>query len=67
MQIESVLEMLTLFTLTVLLGRWLAERLHVSAPLLLIGVGVLGSELPFVHPPALEPEFVLVGLLPPLL
>lgn len=67
MQIESVLEMLTLFTLTVLLGCWLAERLHVSAPLLLIGVGVLGSELPFVHPPALEPEFVLVGLLPPLL
>ena len=38
MQIESVLEMLTLFTLTVLLGCWLAERLHVSAPLLLIGV-----------------------------
>lgn len=67
MQIESILEMLTLFTLTVLLGCWLAERLHVSAPLLLIGVGVLGSELPFVHPPALEPEFVLVGLLPPLL
>lgn len=42
---------------------WLAERLRWSGPLLLM----LGSVLPFVHVPEMEPEFVLVVLLPPLL
>lgn len=57
----------TLFVLVVLGTTWLAERLRWSAPLLLMLVGVLGSVLPFVRVPELEPEFVLVVLLPPLL
>lgn len=57
----------TLFVLVVLAVTWLAERLRWSAPLLLLLVGVLGSVLPFVHVPVLEPEFVLAVLLPPLL
>lgn len=57
----------TLFTLAVLAVTWAAERSGWSAPLLLMLVGVLGSVLPFVHVPELEPELVLVVLLPPLL
>ncbi len=45
----------------------LSDRFSRSAPLVLVLVGVLGSYLPFVPPVALEPELVLVGLLPPLL
>ena len=37
------------------------------APLLLIAVGVVGTFLPFVPEVHLEPEIVLLGLLPPLL
>ncbi len=59
--------MVGLFTLTVLAVGWLAARLHISAPLLLMLVGLVGSALPFVHVPALSPEVVLLGLLPPLL
>ncbi len=57
----------TLFVLAVLAVTWLAEKLEWSAPLLLMAAGALGSVLPFVHAPELEPELVLVVLLPPLL
>ncbi|GAA2153030.1 sodium/proton antiporter (CPA1 family) [Humibacillus xanthopallidus] len=52
---------------TVLAGSWVAERLGVSAPLVLIVVGIVGSYLPFVPEVALSPEIVLLGILPPLL
>lgn len=58
---------LTLFAVTVLGGTLLAERLRLQGPLVLLAIGVLGSYLPFVHEPALSPELVLVGILPPLL
>ncbi|MFC0625408.1 Na+/H+ antiporter [Kribbella deserti] len=45
----------------------LARRLGISAPLLLVVVGVGASYLPFVPRVHLEPEVVLVGFLPPLL
>ncbi len=45
----------------------LASRYGVSPPLVLVGVGVVGAYLPFVPDVRLEPELVLVGLLPPLL
>jgi CPA1 family monovalent cation:H+ antiporter len=45
----------------------LAERLHFPAPLLLIAVGIGASYLPGVPEIHLEPEVVLLGLLPPLL
>ncbi|MEO5744016.1 MAG: Na+/H+ antiporter [Terracoccus sp.] len=52
---------------TVLVGSWLAGRLGLPAPLVLIVVGIAGSYLPFVPEVALSPELVLYGLLPPLL
>jgi Na+/H+ antiporter len=48
-------------------GAALARRLGISAPLLLVVIGVAASYLPFVPRVELEPEVVLVGFLPPLL
>lgn len=45
----------------------LARRAHVSEPLLLTFVGVIGSYVPFIPDVTLTPEIVLIGLLPPLL
>ncbi|MFC9353505.1 Na+/H+ antiporter [Arthrobacter sp. NPDC057013] len=45
----------------------LGRKLDVSVPLLLVLAGVAGSFLPFVPRVDLNPELVLVGLLPPLL
>ena len=44
-----------------------ASRLDIPAPLLLIAVGVATSYLPGVPEIRLEPDVVLIGLLPPLL
>ena len=46
---------------------WLARRIDVPGPLVLIAVGIGASFLPFVPQIRLEPEVVLVGILPPLL
>ena len=45
----------------------LAERIGLPAPLLLIAVGIGASYLPGMPEVHLEPDIVLVGLLPPLL
>ncbi|EON25412.1 Na+/H+ antiporter [Nocardioides sp. CF8] len=58
---------LVALVVVVLAGAALAGRLEVPAPLLLIAVGVGGTYLPFVPEIHLEPEIVLLGLLPPLL
>ena len=52
---------------TVLVVVGLCHRLKIASPLVLIGVGILASFLPFVPQVELRPEVVLVGLLPPLL
>ena len=44
-----------------------AQRIGVPAPLLLVSVGVAASFLPGVPDYELDPEMVLVGILPPLL
>jgi Na+/H+ antiporter len=51
----------------VLAGVVVARRIRVPAPLLLVVAGVAASFLPFVPQVHLEPEVVLIGLLPPLL
>jgi CPA1 family monovalent cation:H+ antiporter len=51
----------------VLAGVAVAGRLGIPAPLLLIAAGVAASFLPFVPQVHLEPDVVLLGLLPPLL
>ena len=48
-------------------GSAAGRKLNVSVPLLLVLAGVAGSFLPFVPRIELNPELVLVGLLPPLL
>jgi CPA1 family monovalent cation:H+ antiporter len=48
-------------------GAALARRLGISAPLLLVVIGIAASYLPFVPRVELSPEVVLVGFLPPLL
>jgi CPA1 family monovalent cation:H+ antiporter len=45
----------------------IAERIRFSAPLLLILVGIGASYVPFIHEPALTPDLILFGFLPPLL
>ncbi|MTB72333.1 Na+/H+ antiporter [Arsenicicoccus sp. MKL-02] len=63
-------EILTLvvgLALTVLAVTTLSNRWGLSAPLVLIVVGLVGSYLPFIQKPTLSPELVLVGILPPLL
>jgi monovalent cation/hydrogen antiporter len=51
----------------VLAGTALAGRLGIPAPLLLIAAGIAASFVPGVPEIHLEPEVVLLGLLPPLL
>lgn len=44
-----------------------ARRYGLAAPLALVVVGLLASVAPFVPTPELEPEWILAGVLPPLL
>ncbi|QCB96412.1 Na+/H+ antiporter [Arthrobacter sp. PAMC25564] len=48
-------------------GSALGRKINVSVPLLLVLAGVVCSFLPFVPKIELNPELVLIGLLPPLL
>lgn len=52
---------------TVILGSQLADRLGLPAPVVLLVFGIIGSALPFIPEVPLEPEVVMLGLLPPLL
>ncbi|TIC80104.1 Na+/H+ antiporter [Nocardioides sp. GY 10127] len=59
--------LLIVLTLVVLAVTGVSRRLDLPAPLVLTVVGLLASYLPFVPDLALEPEIVLLWLLPPLL
>ncbi len=52
---------------TVLATTAVCARLDLSSPLTLIVVGIVGSYVPFIPDVELQPEVVLLGLLPPLL
>ncbi len=58
---------LVVLVATVIAVTALCKRFDLSSPLVLIVVGIVASYLPFVPEVTLEPEVVLVGLLPPLL
>ena len=45
----------------------LARRLGVASPLVLVVIGLVASWLPFMPPVEIDPEWILVGILPPLL
>ncbi|HEU5037477.1 MAG TPA: Na+/H+ antiporter [Nocardioides sp.] len=64
MDIALFLVLLAVGVLTVVV---VADRIGVPAPLVLVVAGVAASFLPFVPQVHLEPEVVLLGLLPPLL
>jgi monovalent cation/hydrogen antiporter len=64
--VEIALTILAIIA-TVLVVTAVADRLDLSAPLLLIVVGIGASFIPGLTPPELTPELVLLGLLPPLL
>jgi CPA1 family monovalent cation:H+ antiporter len=51
----------------VLVCTWVAQKIDVPAPVLLIAVGVVASYVPFVPDVELSEDLVLFGLLPPLL
>lgn len=63
---ETALELVVLAAVVVGV-EILVRRTGGSTPLVLVVVGVVGSYLPFVPTVVLDPELVLVGLLPPLL
>ena len=63
---DTALTLVTLMAIVVAVCA-LAARFSLSAPLILIVVGIAGSYAPFVPDFELTPEIVLVGLLPPLL
>ena len=66
MRVEIALEVLGIAAVVVAVSG-LAGKMRVSAPLLLLLVGVGGSYLPFIDEPVLSSELVLLGFLPPLL
>ncbi|MEV8339678.1 sodium:proton antiporter [Leucobacter sp. NPDC077196] len=45
----------------------LGSRIGVAAPLLLVVVGIGAGYLPFIPPVEIDPEIILIGVLPPLL
>lgn len=59
--------MVVLGLLAIAAVRLLADRIGVAAPLLLVLVGVAVSLLPGVPVVEIEPEWILAGILPPLL
>lgn len=63
----EILLLVVAVALTVLAVTSVSDRLGLSAPLVLLVVGFIGSYLPFIHEPELSPELVLIGILPPLL
>lgn len=58
---------LVVMGLAIVVCAWVANRLRLAAPLLLVAVGVAASYAPFVPDVHLDPDLVLIGLLPPLL
>ena len=58
---------LVVLVATVIAVTAICKRYDLSSPLVLIVVGIVASYVPFVPDVTLEPEVVLVGLLPPLL
>ena len=65
-----MIEVIVIATVTVLViagATALGPRLRLAGPLLLVLFGLGVSLLPFVPPFELDPEVILVGVLPPLL
>ncbi|WP_127473779.1 cation:proton antiporter [Microbacterium sulfonylureivorans] len=56
-----------LAVVVIALGTAIAPKLNVAGPLVLVLIGVGVGLLPFIDIPEIDPEWILVGVLPPLL
>lgn len=63
----EVLVFAILAVVVIALATAIAPRLNIAGPLILVLVGIGVGLLPFVSVPQVNPEFILVGVLPPLL
>jgi len=61
------LEVAVLAMLAIAAAQTIGGRLRLAAPLLLVLLGIVVSLLPFIPPVEIEPEWILAGVLPPLL
>lgn len=63
----EMLQVIILAVIVIVGTNAIASKLGVAGPLLLVLIGVLVSLLPFVPPIMVQPQVILVGVLPPLL
>ena len=63
----EVLIVVIVAILVIALATAVAPKLGIAGPLILLLVGAAVSVLPFVEIPEIDPEWILVGVLPPLL
>ncbi|WP_426623213.1 cation:proton antiporter [Leifsonia sp. McL0607] len=64
---EEILVIGVLAVLTIAAATTFGQRFGVASPLVLVVVGILVSFLPFVPALTLQPEWIIAGVLPPLL
>lgn len=64
---ESVAMMLVAGALLVIGGTWLAPKIRMAGPILLVLVGIACSLIPGQAPLEIEPEWILTVVLPPIL
>lgn len=63
----EVLTMIALATIVIAVAAVLGPRLGVASPLILVAVGITASLIPVIPEVRADPEWILEGLLPPLL
>ncbi|KAA9089430.1 cation:proton antiporter [Microbacterium radiodurans] len=63
----ELLPALILGVVVVAISTSLSKRLGVAGPLILVAIGLAASWLPFFPPIQVDPEWILIGVLPPLL
>ena len=64
---EDILVIGVIAVLTIAAATTFGQRFGVASPLILVVVGILVSFLPFVPALTLQPEWIIAGVLPPLL
>lgn len=64
---ESIALLVVIGVLLVIGGSWIAPRIGVAAPIILVLVGVVCSYIPGQVPIEIEPELILAVVLPPIL
>ncbi|MGO2748590.1 MAG: cation:proton antiporter [Pseudoclavibacter sp.] len=64
---ESIAPLLVVGVLLVVSGTWLATKIGVAAPILLVIIGVILSYVPGLPEIEIEPELILAVVLPPIL